>query len=318
MSELLTKSNPKIAILLLAHGTPDSPTEVPAYMNNITGGRAVPDSVMQEVQHRYGLIGRSPLTDITNQQAAALSKQIGLPVYVGMRNWHPFIADVVKKMVADQITHAIAICLAPQNSRTSVGLYKRVTSVAAEGQIEVTFVDSWHDHPQLIVGFSERLGPAITRARQEANARVPVIFTAHSVPCRTICGQDSDPYANQAKHTAQLVAQRCGLRDHEWHFAFQSQGMSVGPWIGPTVEDTITALSSSGHRTFLVQPVGFVCDHVEVLYDIDIFFKKFADERGMKLLRAESLNCSPRFIDALAELATSALSHVETVSTQKQ
>src|ERR1700756_1540992 len=114
------------AILLLAHGTPGTPEDVPAYMRNITGGRPIPDAVMQEVQHRYALIGKSPLTDITMQQADALAKKLDLPVYVGMRNWHPFIADTVKKMLADGITHAIAICLAPQNSRTSVGLYKRV------------------------------------------------------------------------------------------------------------------------------------------------------------------------------------------------
>jgi ferrochelatase len=295
------------AILLLAHGTPGSPEDVPAYMQRVTAGRQLSDAVIQEVQHRYALIGKSPLTDISMQQADALSKQLGMRVYVGMRNWHPFIGDTVKQMIADGITHAVAICLAPQNSGTSVGLYKRATMDAAGGHLQVTFVDSWHDHPNLISAFADRLSVAMSAARQEVRTSVPVIMTAHSVPCRTICGQDSDPYARQAKHTAELVARQCGFNDHEWHFAFQSQGMSGGPWIGPTVEDTITALKAAGHTGFLMQPIGFVCDHVEVLYDIDIFFKEFGEKLGMKFWRAESLNCSPQFISALADLATTAL-----------
>jgi ferrochelatase len=295
------------AVLLLAHGTPGSPEDVPAYMQRVTGGRQLPDAVILEVRHRYGLIGRSPLTEITIQQADALSKQLGIRVYVGMRNWHPFIGDTVKQMVADGITHAVAICLAPQNSRTSVGLYKRSTMDAAEGHFHVTFVDSWHDHPQLISAFADRLKGAFDSARKETRNPVPVIFTAHSVPSQTICGEESDPYAIQAKHTAELVARQCGLKDDEWHFAFQSQGMSGGPWIGPTVEDTITALKAAGHTGFLMQPIGFVCDHVEVLYDIDIFFKQYGEDRGLRLWRAESLNCSPHFISALADLATTAL-----------
>jgi len=224
-----------------------------------------------------------------------------------MRNWHPFIESTVKQMVADGITHAVAICLAPQNSRTSVGLYRQATMTAAEGHLQVVFVESWHDHPQLINAFSERLSAAISSARKDTDARVPVIFTAHSVPSRTISGPESDPYATQSKHTAELVARLTGLKDDEWRFAFQSQGMSGGPWIGPTVEETIAALQTAGHRQVLIQSVGFVCDHVEVLYDIDIFFKKYAEDRGLKLWRAESLNCSPQFISALADLAKTAL-----------
>jgi ferrochelatase len=291
------------AVLLLAHGTPGTADDVPAYMRNITGGRPIPDAVMQEVQHRYGLIGKSPLTDITMQQADALSQKLSVPVYVGMRNWHPFIADTVKTMLAHGITHTIAICLAPQSSRTSVGLYKKVTTEAAADHMQVTFVDSWHDHPDLIAAFAERL----ETARKNSPAGTPIIFTAHSVPCRTISGTDSDPYSQQAKHTAELVAQSCGLAARDWYFAFQSQGMSGGPWIGPSVEDTITALKAAGQSAFLMQPIGFVCDHVEVLFDIDIFFKKFGEDRGMALFRAESLNTSPRFIAALADLATTAL-----------
>jgi protoporphyrin/coproporphyrin ferrochelatase len=290
------------AILLLAHGTPGKAEDVPAYMDRVTGGRGVPESVIKEVAHRYALIGQSPLTALTAQQADALARKLGMPVYFGMRNWHPFIADTVTRMSADGVTHAVVICLAPQNSRTSVGLYRRATMAAAEGHMTVDFVESWHDHPSLIAAFAEKLD-----AVMREHGRIPVIFTAHSVPCRTIAGQEADPYSNQAKQTAALVAQLCGIADSDWHFAFQSQGMSGGPWIGPTVEDEINGLKAAGHNEFIIQPVGFVCDHVEVLFDIDILFKDFAARRNMKLWRTESLNDSPRFIAALADLARKAL-----------
>src|SRR5438270_10767998 len=144
------------AILLLAHGTPDNIEDVPAYMRNVTGGRAIPESAMAEVNHRYALIGHSPLTEITKQQAAALAKEINVPVYFGMRNWRPYIAETVEQMLADGVSHAVVICLAPQNSRTSVGLYKRALLDAAKDRLSVDFVESWHDHPLLIKAFAEK------------------------------------------------------------------------------------------------------------------------------------------------------------------
>lgn len=292
----------RTAILLLAHGTPDKPDDVPAYMRNVTSGRAIPNAVMEEVKHRYGLIGRSPLTEITLQQAAHLERAIGTPVYVGMRNWHPYIGETVRKMVADGITHAVGLCLAPQNSRTSVGLYKRAALAEAGTTLTVDFVESWHDHPLLIKAFAAKLAPAWKAACAEMKHEVPVIFTAHSVPERTIT--DGDPYSRQAQETAALVAKQImDMSQTDWRFAFQSQSMSGGAWIGPTVEATIDALRDAGHTAMLVQPVGFVCDHVEVLYDIDILFKQYAAERGVKLWRTESLNTSPEFIAALADVA---------------
>ncbi len=293
----------KPAILLLAHGTPDSPADVPAYMRNITGGRPIPDSVMEEVQHRYALIGRSPLTDLTLQQARALQQKLSTPVYVGMRNWHPFIADTVTQMRKDGITHITAICLAPQASRTSVGLYRHALEAADVSFAQLRFVESWHDHPLLIEAFAERL-----KLSRDLLQDAPIIFTAHSVPCRTICSGESGPgdlYSTQAKETGYLVAAKAGVPRARWFFAFQSQGMSGGPWIGPTVEATIEGLKERGEARVLVQPVGFVCDHVEVLYDIDIAFTQYAKQKGVELSRTESLNTSPRFIDALADLATS-------------
>ena len=296
----------KTAVLLLAHGSPDSVDQVPDFLLRVTGGRPLPQPVVEEVKHRYGLIGRSPLTELTVKQAELLAREIGMPVYVGMRNWNPLIADAVNTMAADGIEHAVAICLAPQNSRTSVGLYR--SALADSGSsFTVDFVESWHDEPALIKAFAEKLRAGWSRASREAEAnRIPIIFTAHSVPERTIA--DGDPYESQAKDTASLVAREAGLAREDWTFAFQSQGMSGGAWLGPRVEDTILSLKEKGHQGVLVQPIGFLCDHVEVLYDIDIGFKQFAEMQGMRLWRAASLNDSPLLTTALADVARSRLS----------
>jgi ferrochelatase len=289
------------AVLLLAHGSPDKVEDIPCFLFAVTGGRPLPDAVVKEIQHRYALIGRSPLRELTTQQAESLQRELGMPVYVGMRNWEPYIRDVVPQMAADGIERAVVICLAPQNSRTSVGLYKKAL-LGESGQVpfSVDFVESWHDTPGLIEAFSERLNSSYGQACAEADKRLPVIFTAHSVPTRTI--SEGDPYEAQARHTAELVATRCGLAQDEYRFAFQSQGMSGGAWLGPTVEQTIELLNEQGHKGVFIQPIGFLCDHVEILYDIDIAFRKFAEERGIKLWRAESLNDSPLLVKALVQI----------------
>ncbi len=297
----------KSAVLLLAHGSPDRVEEIPEFLRYVTGGRPLPDAVVKEVQHRYGLIGASPLTRITLKQGELLARELKLPVYVGMRNWRPLIGDVVEQMQKDGITRAVVMCLAPQNSRTSVGLYREaLLGDSGAAPFEVDFVDNWHDHPLLIRAFAEKLAAGWKRACDEAGTRVPIIFTAHSVPQRTIT--EGDPYEAQAKETASLVAMEAPqLTVDDWQFAFQSQGMSGGAWLGPTVEDTIRGLKAKGHRAVFLQPIGFLCDHVEVLYDIDIAFRQFAEKEGMRLWRAESLNESPMLIAALADVARSRL-----------
>ncbi len=293
----------KTAVLLLAHGSPDSPADVPEFMRYITGGRPVPDAVIAEISHRYSLIGRSPLTDLTMAQAEGVRSKLGLPVFVGMRNWRPFIADAVCQMLSTGVDQVIAICLAPQNSSTSVGLYRKAFAAEMKPEVSVTFVESWHDHPLLIQAFAEKLEPVWCQASDQAGASLPVIFTAHSVPTRTI--QAGDPYEQQTKETARLVGRKIpGLTPELQHFAFQSQGMSGGPWLGPTVESAILELKKQGHKGVVIAPIGFVCDHVEVLYDVDIGFKEFAAEQGLLMWRPESLNASPTFIAALASLAT--------------
>lgn len=291
------------AVLLLAHGTPEKVEEIPAYLRNVTSGRPLPEEVVKEIQHRYSLIGQSPLTCWTFDQAEKISKELGMSTYVGMRNWKPYIGDTVQQMARNGVTETVAICLAPHNSRTSVGLYRRaIIGETGKAPFTVDFVESWHDHPLLIEAFAEKLRAGWQKANAESGATLPVIFTAHSVPSRTI--EAGDPYETQTRHTAELVAAKVPeVGNGIWRFAFQSQGASGGAWLGPTVEDTIMALKNEGHAGVFIQPIGFVCDHVEVLYDIDIAFKKFAEDRGMKLWRAESLNGSPTLARAVANLA---------------
>jgi ferrochelatase len=316
--------------LLLAHGTPDVLGEMAEYLSKVTGGRALPQQVVEELQHRYAQIGLQetpgveapPLTKWTMMQGRLLEEASGgEKVYVGMRNWHPYIADVVAQMRADGVTHIKAVCLAPQNSRTSVGLYRSAVIAAAAG-IEVEFVAGWAESPLLALAFAEKLWPVWAEACAQSGQRVPVLFTAHSVPCRTIMtGEASiagarpgtpvqtspDPYPVEAKRTAQMVAERMaavGFGDKDWYFAFQSQGISGGPWIGPTVEDTLKAIKDEGHVGVVMQPVGFLCDHVEILYDIDIAFREMASELGLKLWRAESLNDSALLVKALVEVVS--------------
>lgn len=293
------------AVLLLAHGSPDSPQEVPEFLLRVTGGRALPPEVIEEVKRRYEAIGRSPLTAITLQQGELLAQRLGMPVYVGMRNWRPYVSETLKRMIADGIRQAVVVCMAPQNSRTSVGLYRASLRACADPQLTFDFVESWHDQHFLIQAFAEKLKAGRQKTRREIRENPPVIFTAHSVPQRTIL--EGDPYEVQAKRTAELVAGAALLERSEWRFAFQSQGMSGGAWLGPTVESTMMDLARSGFSNIFIQPIGFVCDHVEVLYDIDIGFKQFAEKEKMRLWRAESLNDSPLLTSALAEIVTTRL-----------
>src|SRR6185437_7054198 len=343
----------KFAVLLLAHGTPETIEEIPEYLKNVVSGRAIPQEIIEEIQHRYALIGKSPLTEWTFLQADLLSKQIHLPVYVGMRNWRPYIADAIRAMRADGVTDAVAICLAPQNSRTSVGLYRRAVFAEAGAALRFHFIDAWPDHPFIIAAFIDRLRRKWLEACEALGEKVPVLFTAHSVPCRTVQFQSAsspvtasppqetpapvsspvrptvpersyaiggarssgpDPYATEARQTATLVAQRLELAPQDWYFAFQSQGASGGPWIGPTVEDTLKSLHQEGRRGLVLQPIGFLCDHIEILYDIDIAFQQSAKKLNLKLFRPESLNASPLLIDALGDLARQGLAQLKSPS----
>jgi ferrochelatase len=311
------------AIMLLAHGTPDVLSEMDAYLKLVTGGRGVPPHVVHELQERYAEIGLKEeptaegphLTKWTLRQGELLSERLSMPVYVGMRNWKPFIANSVEQMKAASVKKIRAICLAPQNSRTSVGLYRRALETAADGAFEIDFVAGWSEHALLVRAFAEKMRKALEAARATA-AKTAVLFTAHSVPCRTIQAKpsehhgmmlttDADTYAIECKATARHIAAELSdeLDESDWYFCFQSQGLSGGPWIGPGVPDVLASLKGEGYTHVVLQPVGFLCDHVEILYDIDIDFKKIATELGIAISRAESLNESPTLIAALADLS---------------
>jgi len=305
VSEQSSELPARNVVLLLAHGSPENPSQVPEFLSYVTGGRPLPPPVVEEIRHRYSLIGFSPLPCWTLLQADQLSQSVQMPVFVGMRNWKPFITDAVKAITSQGYERVIAICLAPQNSRTSVGLYRSAVVGESTVPFDLDFVDEWHDQPLLAKAFSEKLRAGLEKACTKHGTKLPVIFTAHSVPQRTIT--EGDPYERQSKETAQLVAKEAGLAADDWTFAFQSQGMSGGTWIGPTVEDTIRNLKAKGHRGVFLHPIGFLCDHVEVLYDIDIAFKQFAEKEGMRLWRAESLNGSKTLTAALAEVVRSRL-----------
>ncbi|HUV69833.1 MAG TPA: ferrochelatase [Terracidiphilus sp.] len=313
----------KQAVLLLAHGTPETVEQIPEYLRNVVSGRPLPQAVVEEIQHRYSLIGRSPLTEITMEQARLVEAELaagGQPVkvYVGMRNWRPYIPDVMRQMHADGAEEAAVICMAPQNSRTSVGLYRRAVEAEA-GSVRIDFTPGWAKHPLLAEAFAERLRPVLSKLSAEVGASVPVLFTAHSVPCRTVQtpaasegqprlwpGSGIDPYAEEAKHTAELVAALVP-EIPRWWFAFQSQGASGGPWIGPSVESTLDAIAEEGVKIVVLQPIGFLCDHVEILFDVDHLFREYAAKLGLRLERPESLNDSLTLAGAVADLARQGL-----------
>ena len=296
------------AVLLLAHGAPDRLGDIPQFLLNVRAGRGLPEKVVQEIIQRYaGIGGSSPLLRITKQQAEELQRVLGLPVYVGMRNWKPYIEEAVRKLAEDGAGRVVAICLAPQNSRTSIQLYRDHLSKAVDKiapGLEVEFVESWHDNADLIAAFREKVSSALAEAEAEAGQPVPVVFTAHSVPTRTIT--EGDPYEKQVRETAQLLAQSMGLK--EYSLAFQSQGMTSEPWVGPTVESLIDEFAEQGCRRIVLAPVGFVADHVEVLYDIDIAFREYGQKKGVHVVRPESLNASPLFIRCLASIISSRMS----------
>jgi protoporphyrin/coproporphyrin ferrochelatase len=291
-------------VLLLAHGAPEKLEDIPEFLLKVRGGRPLPEAAVLEIIRRYRLIGGgSPLLRITTLQTAQLAEALACPVYVGMRNWRPFIHEAVRQIRHDGMERVVALCLAPQNSRTSIGLYRKYLMDALANHapgVSVDFIESWHDHSGLIAAFKEKSALALASAEVEAGESVRVIFTAHSVPEKTIA--EGDPYERQVRETAALVAEALGLG--EYQVAFQSQGMTSEPWLGPTVESRLDALAQAGCRHVLLAPVGFVSDHVEILYDIDIAFREYGKARGVTVHRSESLNASPLFIQALASLVS--------------
>jgi ferrochelatase len=285
----------KQGVLLVAHGAPERVEDVEEYLGYVRGGRPGSPEVLAEVRSRYIAIGGgSPLLRWTRAQAAALERLLGLPVFFGMRNWHPFLREAMDRVREAGIDKLAAVCLAPQFSDLSVGLYiRRTREAATEAGVtaEIVWAKSYHTEPLLIESYAERLRPLLPAER--------MLFTAHSLPQQALAADD--PYEAECRATAAGVASSAGIA--QWDFAFQSQGLSGGQWLGPTVESCLDRYAAAGVREVVLCPVGFVADHVEVLFDIDILFREYAAARGIELRRPESLNDSATFTAALAEVA---------------
>jgi ferrochelatase len=284
-----------VGVLLMAHGTPSSLDEMPEYLTRVRGGRPPSAELLSEMRHNYQAIGgRSPLTDLTFAQGAALHDRLGLavPVAVGMRNWHPFLSDGIAQLVQSGVRRIIAIPLAPQFSATSVAKYFDAAAAALPDGVELVRVGSYFDHPLLVQAFAERLVEAAPAPDEE------IVFTAHSIPERSVAA--GDPYVAEVQATAHAVAARAGVA--AYHLAFQSAGRTPEPWVGPELGDFLRQRIGEGIRRFLVVPIGFVCDHTEILFDIDIQATRVADDRGARLRRTASLNSSPAFIALLESL----------------
>jgi ferrochelatase len=292
----------KTAVLLLAYGGPDSLDDVPAYLLDIRGGRPTPQSLVDEITHRYAAIGgASPLLGITRSAAAQLQEALHLPVYVGMRHWRPFIRDVVAQMVADGVQQAAVICMAPHYSSLSIGAYRRRLdeALAASGaHMEVAFLESWHLQPEYIQAVAANVG--IARARFAPQDDVLTIFTAHSLPTSII--EAGEPYDRQLRETATRLEQELALSNQRWLFSYQSAAKTGVSWLGPQIEDLVVDLAARGERNLLIAPIGFVADHVEVLYDIDIGVQEIAHAHGVRVERTPMLNDSPAMVAVLVAL----------------
>jgi protoporphyrin/coproporphyrin ferrochelatase len=281
----------RTAVVLMAYGSPSRPEDIPAYFADIRGGRPVSPEAIEELAHRYRRIGgSSPLNEITERQRAALERELGLPVYVGMKHWTPRISDAAERALAQGVERVVGLVLAPHFSGMSVGGYRRQLEGALAGRAELVFIASYHAHGPLIELLADRV----------AGTNAHVVFTAHSLPARIL--DEGDPYKDQLLETARLVADKAGVAT--WSFAFQSESATGEPWLGPDILDELERLHGEGVRKVLVAPIGFVADHLEILWDIDVEAREKAVELGLELDRIESLNDDPGFIGVLAGVVT--------------
>jgi protoporphyrin/coproporphyrin ferrochelatase len=280
----------RTAVIAMAYGSPSRVEDIAAYYTDIRGGRPVSDEKVAELTERYRRIGGSPLNEITERQRAALERELGLPVYVGMKHWEPWVADAVREALAAGAERIVGVVLAPHYSRMSIGGYRDRLERALDGAApEVRFVESWHDHEPFLAVVADRV--------RDTDAHV--VFTAHSLPERILAS--GDPYKNELLETSRLVAERAGIPADRWSFAFQSESATGEPWLGPDILDHLDDLHAEGVRKVLVAPVGFVADHLEILWDIDVEARERAADLGLELDRIESMNDDPAFIRALAE-----------------
>lgn len=290
----------------MAYGGPASLDEIPGYLADIRSGRPTPRAVLDEITESYRAIGgASPLLEVTRRQVDALAAALGdeYRCYLGMRHWSPWIEEVVGQMVEDGIDRAVSLVLAPHFSALSVAKYQQKVADGLElyhGRIDFDHVASYHDAPGLVAAFAARVEEGLARWPAAERVRVHVIFSAHSLPQRVL--DAGDPYGEQCLETARLVAEQAGLPDDRWSWAYQSAGRTPEPWAGPDLGEQLEELAGRGVRDVVSVPVGFVSDHVELLFDVDRRAAEIAVGLGMRLERPPALNDDPVFIGALAEL----------------
>jgi ferrochelatase len=294
-----------VGVLLMHYGTASGPDDVERYYTDIRGGRAPSPEAVEDLRRRYAAIGNTfPLNRITREQAGALEGELNalaggrFRVYVGAKHSPPFVGDAVRRMAEDGIRFGVGLVLAPHYSKMSVGGYIERARKARPASLELTFVESWHLHPAFLEVLTDRVAAALEQLTDDERAEALVIFTAHSLPARIV--DEGDPYPEQIRETGQAVAARLGLE--RWTTGWQSAGRTPEPWLGPPLDELVEKAAAAGHTSVVVVPCGFVADHLEILYDVDIEARQAADRAGIRLVRTESMNADPAFIRALADV----------------
>jgi ferrochelatase len=295
-----------VGVLVMAYGGPSSLEEIPGYLADIRSGRPTPHEMVEEITANYRAIGGgSPLLEVSRRQAVALAADLGdaYHCYLGMRHWSPWIEEVAGEMVEDGVTHAVSLVLAPQFSAMSVARYQQRIADGLDlgrGRIAFEHVPSYHDAPGLVAAFAARVREGLSRWPAEERERVHVVFSAHSLPVRLLA--EGDPYDAQCRETARLAAEHAGLAEESWSWSYQSAGRTPEPWMGPDLAEHLSELAERGIRDVVSVPVGFVSEHVEILFDVDVRARRVAEELGIRLERPPALDDDPVFVGALAEV----------------
>jgi len=304
-----------IGVLFMAYGGPDTLEDIPGYLADIRAGRTTSGELLEEISRNYRLIGgSSPLLSLTKKAISATMKDIHTRVapdtfkeYLGMRHWAPWIEETVGRMLDDGVERAVSLVMAPHYSKMSIAKYQKKIAAGLDfyhGDISFEHISSYHDAPGLIEALARRVQMGLERWPAAARSSVHVVFSAHSLPTRIL--KMGDPYDLQLRTTARLVAERSGLPPEQWSWSYQSAGRSPEPWLGPQLEDHLVDLAREGIQNVVSVPVGFVSDHVEILYDIDIEAQEVAQAHGIRLERPPSMNSDPLFVSTLADLVVGA------------
>lgn len=294
-------------LLIMAYGGPDKLEDVAPYLRDVRNYRPTSDEIIHEITERYEQIGgRSPILELTQAEAAGIEKSLNdlagdgerWKVWVGMRHWHPFIKDVLAEMEAAGVERAVGLVMAPHYSYMSIGAYFKRAEEAGNS-IELAPVKSWNLNPGYLDALHDRLADVLETFSEDVRDEVPIIFTAHSLPERIL--ERNDPYPDELRATVDALMER--LPGREWHWAYQSAAMTADPWLGPDAGEVIEELASQGKRHVIICPIGFVCEHVEILFDIDIEYQQLAQKLDVHLKRIEMLNDHPDMLAGLAQVA---------------